>query len=157
MKDEFWFCKISGCEALHERCWEDCPNGIGRCIDCEYWDLCRGMLHDGIGCYEPSDTKKVSDTITAMINKFGEDSQIDVAVEEMSELIKELIKYKRSKIHFRERHAASRDHVVEEIGDVMFMMEYLKSIFQITDEEIRKTIVTKAIRTKERYLYGKDN
>ena len=126
------------------------------CNNCKYWDLCRGMLHDGVGCYEPSDSTVVSDTITAMLEKFGEDSQIDVAIEEMSELTKELIKYKRSKIHFREKQAASREHVVEEIGDVMFMMEYLKRIFGVTEIEIQQTVVQKAKRTKERYINAKD-
>lgn len=127
------------------------------CNTCRYWDLCRGMLHDGIGCYEPSDETIINTTISSMLNKFGEDSQIDVCIEEMSELVKELIKYKRSKIHFREKQAASRDHVVEEIGDVMFMMEYMKRIFEITDSEIQNTVVQKAKRTKERYIDAKDS
>jgi NTP pyrophosphatase (non-canonical NTP hydrolase) len=108
-------------------------------------NICR---HVGV-VEKPSVTKSV---IQDMLTKFGEDSQIDVAIEEMSELIKELIKYKRSKIHFREKQAASREHVVEEIGDVMFMMEYLKAIFCISDDEIKNIIALKAVRTKERYL-----
>ena len=127
------------------------------CNTCRYWDLCRGMMHDGIGCYEPSDKTVINRTILAMLNKFGEDSQIDVCIEEMSELTKELVKYKRSKIHFREKQAASREHVVEEIGDVLFMVEYLKEIFGVTDEEIQKTILQKAQRTKERYIDAKDS
>lgn len=127
------------------------------CSQCRYWDNCRGMLHDGVDCYEPSDDTVVQTTIFNMLAKFGEDSQIDVSIEEMSELIKELIKYKRSKIHFREKKAASRDHVVEEIGDVMFMMEYLKEIFDITDSEIRQTVIQKALRTKERYIDAKND
>lgn len=127
------------------------------CLKCKYWELCRGMLHDGIGCYEPSDKTIVENTITAMLEKFGEDSQIDVAIEEMSELTKELVKYKRSKIHFREKQAASREHVVEEISDVMFMMEYLKQIFGVTETEIQKTVVQKALRTKERYINAKNS
>lgn len=90
--------------------------------------------------------------ISQMIIKFGEDSQIDVAVEEMSELIKELIKYKRSKIHFREKYAASREHVVEEIGDVVFMLECLKLIFDVKPEEVTQIIEQKARRVRERYL-----
>ena len=90
--------------------------------------------------------------ISQMIIKFGEDSQIDVAVEEMSELIKELIKYKRSKIHFREKQAASREHVVEEISDVVFMLEYLKLIFDVKPEEVAQIIEQKARGVRERYL-----
>lgn len=94
----------------------------------------------------------VQDVIQGMIDKYGEDSQIDVAIEEMSELIKELIKYKRSKIHAREKAAASREHVVEELGDVFFMMEYLKTIFAISDAEIRQIVQKKSDRTAARYL-----
>lgn len=94
----------------------------------------------------------VDQTIKRMLEKFGEDSQIDVAIEEMSELIKELVKYKRSKVHFRERYAISREHVVEEMSDVAFMMEYVKRIFSIEDEEIKAMIEIKAIRTEGRYL-----
>lgn len=95
---------------------------------------------------------KVEYVICRMIDKYGENSQIDVAIEEMSELIKELIKYKRSKIYAREKAAASREHVVEELGDVCFMMEYLKKIFNITDAEIRQIVQEKAERTAVRYL-----
>ena len=96
----------------------------------------------------------VKNTIYKMLEKFGEDSQIDVAIEEMSELIKELVKYKRSKIHFRERQATSRANVVEEISDVAFMLEYLKKIFEISDEEIDDMVLIKASRTERRYLNG---
>ena len=91
-------------------------------------------------------------TIKAMLDKFGEDSQLDVAIEEMSELIKELIKYKRSKIHSREKQATSREHVIEEIGDVMLMLEYLKLIFDIKPEEVEQIIKQKTMRVRERYL-----
>lgn len=127
------------------------------CNNCKYWDLCRGMLHDGIGCYEPTDKTVIENTISGMLDKFGEDSQIDVAIEEMSELTKELIKYKRSKIHFQERQASSRDHVVEEISDVLFMIEYLKKIFNISEKDLRAEIAAKARRTKERYLNAKNS
>ena len=82
----------------------------------------------------------------------GEDFEIDIAVEEMSELIKELLKYKRSKVLEREKQATSREHVVEEMGDVMFMFEYLKNIFNVSDEDIQKVVEEKAKRTKERYI-----
>lgn len=100
----------------------------------------------------PVEIDEVQFTVNSMLDKFGEDSQIDVAIEEMSELVKELVKYKRSKIHSREKQAASRGNVVEEIGDVMFMMEYLKTIFKISDEEIQTIIEEKAKRTHRRYI-----
>lgn len=95
---------------------------------------------------------KIEEVIRQMLSRFGEDSQIDVAIEEMSELTKELIKYKRSKIHFREKQSSSREHVIEEIADVMFMLEYLIEIFGVDMDQLQKTILAKANRTKERYL-----
>lgn len=89
--------------------------------------------------------------IKSMIDKFGEDSQIDVCIEEMSELTKELIKYKRAKIHKNENNPR-RKFVLEEIGDVLFMIEYLKYIFNISEEEVREIIIEKSSRTAERYL-----
>ena len=102
---------------------------------------------------EEQETKRyVRKVIKDMLRKFGEDSQIDVAIEEMSELIKELVKYKRSKIHFREKQAASREHVIEEMGDVLLMFEYLSEIFGITYEDVYPIMLEKVKRTKERYL-----
>lgn len=123
-----------------------------KCINCKYWEQCRGVLQAGLDCFEDSATS----IIEQMLEKFGEDSQIDVAIEEMSELIKELVKYKRSKIHFREKAAASREHVIEEMGDVLFMMEYLKHIFSIPDDAIQQIIQDKAKRTKKRYIDGEE-
>lgn len=123
---------------------------MAKCMDCRWWDICHGTRQEEEDCFESAHSP--DEVIKQMIAKFGEDSQIDVAIEEMSELIKELIKYKRSKIHSREKQAASREHVVEEIGDVMFMMEYLKRIFNISGEEIQKIVEEKAKRTKRRYI-----
>lgn len=94
---------------------------------------------------------KSKQVIVDMLNKYGEDSQIDVAIEEMSELIKELVKYKRAKIYKSENNPR-RQFVLEEMGDVFFMMEYLKHIFNITPEEINKIILEKSERTEKRYL-----
>lgn len=124
------------------------------CRNCKNWNRCHGMMNHRSDCWIASDEYIVNDTIQSMLAKLGENFEIDVAIEEMSELIKELLKYKRSKVLEREKQAASRDHVVEEIGDVMFMMEYLKQIFNITDEEIQKIVVEKAKRTKRRYIDG---
>lgn len=125
-------------------------NKMPKCMECKWWDICHGTRQVGVDCFEKVDSPK--EVVSLMISKFGEDSQIDVAIEEMSELIKELVKYKRSKIHSREKQAASREHVIEEVGDVMFMFEYIKLIFNVSEDEIQKIIEEKAKRTKERYI-----
>ena len=55
------------------------------------------------------------------IAKFGIDSQLNVAVEEMSELTKEICKNNRG---FK-----NVNHIAEEIADVEIMLEQLKLIF----------------------------
>lgn len=59
----------------------------------------------------------------AAINKWGNDHQITVAIEEMSELTKELCKYKRGNQNIT--------NMVKEIADVEIMVEQLKIIFDV--------------------------
>ena len=55
----------------------------------------------------------------AAIEQFGEVNQIDMAIEEMAELIQALNKYKRNLKH----------NIEEEIADVEIMMDQLRVIF----------------------------
>lgn len=63
------------------------------------------------------------------IEKYGNDSQIDVAIEEMSELIKELLKNRRGK--------QNRCNIADEMADVYIMLEQLKFIFFIGENELK--------------------
>ena len=67
-------------------------------------------------CYE--DRKKVYESA---IEKYGKDLQIIVAIEEMSELQKELCKYIRGE--------ANLDPIAEETADTTIMLEQLRMIF----------------------------
>ena len=78
-----------------------------------------------------------------LIQKFGEKIQIIVAIEELSELQKELCKYLRDKTNIR--------NISEEMADVEIMLEQLKLIFENeTPVSIEKNY--KLARTYERYL-----
>lgn len=55
------------------------------------------------------------------IERYGAKSQINMAIEEMSELTKELCK------HLRGRE--NRNHISEEIADVAIMLQQLVTIF----------------------------
>ena len=61
------------------------------------------------------------DIITAVIDAYGEENQIIVAIEELSELQKELTKYLRGR--------ADLDHIAEEMADVRIMFTQLEFIF----------------------------
>ena len=73
------------------------------------------------------------------IDTFGVDKQLVVAVEELSELQKEVCKALRY-----EKNAINEDNMAEEIADVMIMVEQLQRIFQIG--ELVETYRSKKIR-----------
>ena len=76
------------------------------------------------------------------IEKFGDDSQINMAMEEMSELTKELCKWKRGNQNFEE--------ILEEIADVYIMMHQLTLIFDdATEMNVIKNIDYKTKRLEK--------
>ncbi len=81
------------------------------------------------------DFKEVYD---AFFKKYGEHSQIQQCIEEMSELIKELCKYERYKGQNVEKEAKAIEGIKEELADVLNMAEQLQYIFGIDEvEDIR--------------------
>jgi NTP pyrophosphatase (non-canonical NTP hydrolase) len=66
------------------------------------------------------------------LSTWGVSSQLMMAIEEMSELTKEICKYKR----FQEKEHNYRESIKEEIADVLIMIEQLKYIFKYTNEDI---------------------
>ena len=59
-------------------------------------------------------------------NYYGKDSQVLIAIEEMSELTKDLCKY------FRRYNR--RNEIIEEIADAEIMIEQLKCLFDVHTE-----------------------
>lgn len=53
---------------------------------------------------------------------YGPDAQITMVMEEMSELQKELCKYRRGRANY--------DHIAEEMADVSIMLDQMKLLFQ---------------------------
>lgn len=83
-------------------------------------------------------------TITEIINKFGETNQLIIAMEECSELIKEVSKYIRTK--------DNKEHLTEELADVCIMIEQIRLIVGINELELYEMMQKKLKRTEERYL-----
>lgn len=73
-----------------------------------------------------------------VIKFYGYDMQRMVAIEEMSELTKELSKQKRGK--------GDRAHIIEEIADVYICLEMLEQMNGITREELYQWIDKKVSR-----------
>lgn len=87
------------------------------------------------------------DILIQAIEKWGDSIQLDMVVEEMSELIKEICKYKRGRVN--------RSEIIEEIADVSIMLEQAKIIFGISDGEINDVAHTKIGRLKYKLMEGK--
>lgn len=67
------------------------------------------------------------DTFKAAINTFGISMQEDIAIEEMAELTKEIIKKRRGK--------NNEEAIKEEIADVLIMMVQLAEYYGMDDVE----------------------
>ena len=76
------------------------------------------------------------------IETFGKDMQLTVAVEELSELTKEICKHKRG--------ADNKENIIEEIADVYIMLCQLEIIFGISFGDIYKAITFKLERLRDR-------
>ena len=80
------------------------------------------------------------------IEVYGADSQKQVAIEEMSELVKEICKDFRGQ--------GNREHIIEEMADVDIMLRQLMIIYNIKPYELDEVKTNKLVRLSER-LKGK--
>ena len=76
------------------------------------------------------------------IEHYGKDVQSTVCMEECAELIQAISKEKRGK--------SDKDHLAEEMADVIICIEMLKQIYNITEDEIYSWVITKQERTIKR-------
>ena len=76
-----------------------------------------------------------------ILSNYG-DAQIVVAIEELSELQKELCKSLRNNYNY--------GNIVEEIADVEIMLEQMKIYFEINEDEIEEMKEIKIKRTIQR-------
>ena len=78
-----------------------------------------------------------------LIDKY-KSKQVVVAIEELSELQKELCKVLRDK--------PNKENIIEEMADCIIMLNQMQLYFSISDEELHQEINYKLNRTKERLL-----
>jgi NTP pyrophosphatase (non-canonical NTP hydrolase) len=81
-------------------------------------------------------------TLEKAIEVYGKDMQLNVAIEEFSELIKEICKHKRGE--------DNRDNIIEEMADCRIMIEQLMIIFEIKTYQINPVINQKMVRLEKR-------
>ena len=76
------------------------------------------------------------------LDHYGNVPQIDMTIEEMSELTKELLKNRRGK--------ENRSDIAMEMADVYIMLEQLKFIFGVDETELKVDAEFKLQRLNER-------
>lgn len=81
-------------------------------------------------------------TLERAIETYGKDMQLNVAIEELSELIKEICKNKRG--------SDNREAIIEEMADCYIMMEQIAIIFGIEYDTIHETVDKKLTRLEKR-------
>lgn len=86
--------------------------------------------------------KEIIDTYKQAIKTYGEHAQKLMAIEEMSELAKEICKDFRGKLN--------REHLIEEMADVLIMLDQMLLLYKISGEEIFSMCERKMGRLKER-------
>lgn len=86
-------------------------------------------------------TNQINVMIDAL-EHYGNNEQVDIAIEEMNELIKELLKNRRGE--------ENRSMIADEMADVYIMLEQLKFIFGINETELKVNAEFKIQRLKNR-------
>lgn len=87
-------------------------------------------------------TKEIAELYADAIGRWGEDSQIVLAIEELAELTKELTKFLRGD--------GSISKLAEEVADVEIMLEQLRSMFPGVADEADSWREKKLVRLKKR-------
>ena len=94
------------------------------------------------------------------INKYGAKMYEYIAIKEMSELIKALLKYRRAGKNNEYNLRECENNIIEEITDVKISMVYLELIYEKIcpdfSQRIDKAMKCKIDRTAERYLREDD-
>lgn len=68
------------------------------------------------------------ESLQTIISTYGVNPQVDMAIEECSELIKALLKFRRKPTD------ATRKDIIEELADVQIMLHQMNIIFECEDE-----------------------
>lgn len=98
---------------------------------------------------------KKPEVLKAAISTYGKEAQVDMAIEEMSELIKALLKYRRSKNTTGIEYGKLRSNIIEEAADVLIMVVQILMMYD-KDGECQAEVDYKVNRLYERLgLAGK--
>ena len=79
------------------------------------------------------DDKQVSDMIDVISNHYGKDHQLDITIEECSELIKSISKYKRRSEYDEDMKIIFKGNMIEELADVYITIRQLCHLYDCED------------------------
>lgn len=83
--------------------------------------------------------KDIQNFVDIVISKYGTEHQVTVAIEELSELQKELCKFIRK--------SGNLSNIAEEIADVQLMLWQMQTVFDVRQEEVERRVRYKIDRT----------
>lgn len=83
------------------------------------------------------------------VETYGKDMQLTVAIEELSELVKEICKHKRG--------ADNRDKIIEEMADCEIMFQQILIIFDISVDRVIDKAKEKLARLEARLAERSEN
>ena len=83
--------------------------------------------------------KEIQTFIDIVVSKYGTNHQVTVAIEELSELQKELCKFIRK--------SGNLSNIAEEIADVQLMLWQMQTVFDVRQEEVERRVKYKIDRT----------
>lgn len=104
---------------------------------------------------EDKNMYKISEENKETAKYYGYEAQSNQLVEECAELIQAVNKYRRVETGLgqpvaEDKKAIARDNLVEEIADVELMLEQVKYLLQIPEDELLAVKTFKVNRTRER-------
>lgn len=99
--------------------------------------------------------KSISELNKETAKYYGYEAQSNQLVEECAELIQAVSKYRRAVAGLgqpiaEEKKAVALENLIEEIADVEIMLEQVKYLLQIPEEELDAVKLYKVNRTRER-------
>lgn len=86
-------------------------------------------------------TQEQMRNLNTIVETYGNDAQEDMAIEECSELVKAILKFRRSD----EKTAEMREAVIDEIADVQIMLTQLEIAKITAERDVYKRLYEEAM------------
>lgn len=124
--------------------WTFTAHGIGMYADGSIdWDYSTGGRFINDAAQQDAEAAKTAEILTAAVNTWGKAAQVDMMIEEMAELTKELLNERRGREH----------NIAEEMADVRIMLQQMEIIFQNAGD-VERMFAEKVARLDQR-MHGR--